>query len=71
MCVGDFFIYFEVRVIFMFWFVYNIKDKLRLVEQISFYKMKLYEFIGVQKELFLRNVEYWLVYVLWKGFGVY
>lgn len=71
MCVGDFFIYFEVRFIFMFWFVYNIKDKLRLVEQISFYKMKLYEFIGVQKELFLRNVEYWLVYVLWKGFGVY
>lgn len=55
----------------MFWFVYNIKDKLRLAEQISFYKMKLYEFIGVQKELFLRNVEYWLVYVLWKGFGVY
>lgn len=71
MCVGDFFIYFEVRFIFMFWFVYNIKDKLRLAEQISFYKMKLYEFIGVQKELFLRNVEYWLVYVLWKGFGVY
>lgn len=32
MCVGDFFIYFEVRVIFMFWFVYNIKDKLRLAE---------------------------------------
>lgn len=71
MCAGDFFTHFEVRAILMPWSAHNIKDKLRLAEQISSYKMKPYEFIGVQKELLLRNVEYWPVYVLWKGLGAY
>lgn len=71
MCARDFFTHFEVKAILMPWSGHNIKDKMRLAEQISSYKMKPYEFFGVQKELLLRNVEYWPVYVLWKGLGAY
>lgn len=71
MCAGDFFTHFEVKAILMPWSGHNIKDKMKLAEQISSSKMKPYEFIGVQKELLLRNVEYWPVYVLWKGPGAY
>lgn len=65
-CARDFFTHFEVKAILMPWSGHNIKDKIRLAERISSFKMKPYEFIGVQKELLLRNVEYWPLYVLWK-----
>lgn len=66
MCAGDFFANFDIQAIIMPWSDHNIREKKKLAEHLTFYKLKPYEAIGVEKELFMKNVEYWPTYVLWK-----
>ncbi|XP_061188472.1 uncharacterized protein LOC133196624 [Saccostrea echinata] len=69
-CADDFFANFDVLAIIMPWAEHNIQDKKKLAEHLSAHKLIPHETIGVEKELLIKNVEYWPLYVIWKQ-GVY